>query len=145
MEFTAKQIAEFIHGRIDGEEKTVVSSFAKIEEGKEGALSFLSNPKFLPYVYGTKSSIIIINDDINKLKERFDYSQLKTDNPLVINQTTLSFLELEAIHQEIKNKLPNAIFHDEICDATLLRQIAIKNLSSGIDTIIIVGSKTDSA
>ena len=64
MEFTAKQIAEFIHGRIDGEEKTVVSSFAKIEEGKEGALSFLSNPKFLPYVYGTKSSIIIINDDI---------------------------------------------------------------------------------
>lgn len=64
MEFTAKQIAEFIHGRIEGEENAVVSSFAKIEEGKDGALSFLSNPKFLPYVYGTKSSVIIINDDI---------------------------------------------------------------------------------
>lgn len=60
MEFTAKQIAEFIHGRIEGEENAVVSSFAKIEEGKEGALSFPSNPKFLPYVYGTKSNVVII-------------------------------------------------------------------------------------
>lgn len=64
MEFTAKQIAEFIHGRIEGDENATVSSFAKIEEGKEGTLSFLSNPKFLPYVYGTESSVIIINDDI---------------------------------------------------------------------------------
>jgi len=62
----------------------------------------------------------------------------------VINQTTLSFLELENIHQEIKNKLPRAVFYDEICDATLLRQIAIKNLDSGVDTIIIVGSNKSS-
>ena len=40
----------------------------------------------------------------------FDYSQLKSDHPLVINQTTLSFLELEQIHAEIKNKLPRATF-----------------------------------
>lgn len=64
MEFTAKQIAEFIHGKIEGKENVAVSSFSKIEEGREGALSFLSNPKFLPYLYDTKSSVIIINDDI---------------------------------------------------------------------------------
>ena len=74
----------------------------------------------------------------------FDYSKLKNDHPLVINQTTLSFLELESIHQEIKAKLPNAIFHDEICNATLLRQQAIKELSDDIDTIVIVGSKKSS-
>ena len=79
--------------------------------------------------------------DINK---GFDYSLLKSDHPLVINQTTLSFLELESIHQEIKNKLPNAIFHDEICDATLLRQKAIHKIGDDIDTIIIVGSKRSS-
>ena len=74
----------------------------------------------------------------------FDYSLLKSDDPLVINQTTLSFLELEKIHQEIKNKLPRAIFYDEICNATLLRQIAIKELKDDVDTIVIVGSKKSS-
>lgn len=64
MTFSAKQIAEFVHGRIEGDENTFVSSFAKIEEGKEGALSFLSNPKFISYIYETRSSIILINDDI---------------------------------------------------------------------------------
>ena len=74
----------------------------------------------------------------------FDYSQLKSDHPLVINQTTLSFLELEQIHAEIKNKLPRATFYDEICNATLLRQQAIKDLKDDVDTIIIVGSKKSS-
>lgn len=74
----------------------------------------------------------------------FDYSLLKTDNPLVINQTTLSFLELEKIHREIKNKLPRAIFYDEICNATLLRQKAINELDDDVDTVIIVGSKKSS-
>ena len=74
----------------------------------------------------------------------FDYSQLKSDHPLVINQTTLSFLELEQIHTEIKNKLPRATFYNEICNATLLRQQAIKGLNDDVDTIIIVGSKKSS-
>ena len=74
----------------------------------------------------------------------FDYSKLESDHPLVINQTTLSFLELEKIHEDIKNKLPNAIFHEEICNATLLRQKAIKELDESVDTIIIVGSQKSS-
>ena len=78
------------------------------------------------------------------IKDGFDYDVLQTNNPLVINQTTLSFLELEQIHQEIRNRLPDAIFYDEICDATLLRQIAIQKLDSGVDTIIIVGSNKSS-
>ena len=74
----------------------------------------------------------------------FDYAQLKSDHPLVINQTTLSFLELKEIHNEIKNKLPRATFYDEICNATLLRQQAIKELKDDVDKIIIVGSKKSS-
>ena len=84
------------------------------------------------------------NAHLYDIKQGFDYTVLKSDHPLVINQTTLSFLELENIHQEIKNKLPRAMFYDEICDATLLRQVAIKNLDSSVDTIIIVGSNKSS-
>ena len=84
------------------------------------------------------------NAHLYDIKDGFDYDVLQTNNPLVINQTTLSFIELEHVHQEIKSKLPNARFYDEICDATLLRQIAIQKLDKDIDTIIIVGSKKSS-
>ena len=84
------------------------------------------------------------NTHLYDINGSFDYSLLKTDHPLVINQTTLSFLELGNIHQEIKNKLPTAILYDEICDATLLRQRAIMKIGDDIDTIIIVGSKRSS-
>jgi UDP-3-O-[3-hydroxymyristoyl] glucosamine N-acyltransferase len=64
MEFTAKQIAELIQGRIEGDENAIVKTFAKIEEGIPGAISFLSNPKYTHFVYETKSSVVLINDDV---------------------------------------------------------------------------------
>jgi UDP-3-O-[3-hydroxymyristoyl] glucosamine N-acyltransferase len=64
MQFTAKQIAEFIGGRVEGNEETTISTFAKIEEATEGAITFLSNPKYTSYIYDTKASIVLINDDL---------------------------------------------------------------------------------
>ena len=63
MEFSAKQIATFIHGEIVGDENATVHTFAKIEEGIPGAISFLSNPKYTPYIYETKASIVLVNKD----------------------------------------------------------------------------------
>ena len=40
MEFSAKQIATFIQGEIVGDENATVHTFAKIEEGIPGAISF---------------------------------------------------------------------------------------------------------
>ena len=64
MEFTAKQIADYIGGRVEGDEQATVHTFAKIEEGKEGAISFLSNPKYTHYIYDTQASIILVNEDL---------------------------------------------------------------------------------
>ena len=63
MEFSAKQIAAFIQGEIIGDESATVHTFAKIEEGIPGAISFLSNPKYTPYIYETQSSIVLVNKD----------------------------------------------------------------------------------
>ncbi len=63
MEFSAKQIAEFIQGEIIGDENASVHTFAKIEEGVPGAISFLSNPKYTHYIYNTQSSIVLVNKD----------------------------------------------------------------------------------
>jgi UDP-3-O-[3-hydroxymyristoyl] glucosamine N-acyltransferase len=64
MEFTAKQIAEFVGGHVIGDENATVNTFAKIEEGKKGALSFLSNPKYTHWLYDTESSIVLVNNDL---------------------------------------------------------------------------------
>ena len=55
MEFTANQIASFIQGKVEGDENAIVNTFAKIEEGKPGAISFLSNPKYTHYIYDKTS------------------------------------------------------------------------------------------
>ena len=62
MEFTAEQIANVIGGKVEGDKNATVHTFAKIEEGVEGAISFLSNPKYIHYIYDTKSSVVIVNE-----------------------------------------------------------------------------------
>ena len=61
MEFTAEMIASYLGGTVVGDPQTTVSTFAKIEEGHAGALSFLANPKYEHYIYDTQSSIVIVN------------------------------------------------------------------------------------
>jgi UDP-3-O-[3-hydroxymyristoyl] glucosamine N-acyltransferase len=62
MTFSAIQIATLINGKIEGDANASVSAFAKIEEAKEGELSFFSNPKYEDYLYTTGASVIIINN-----------------------------------------------------------------------------------
>lgn len=64
MEFTARQIADFIKGRIEGDENATVHTFSKIEEGVPGAISFLSSPKYAHYLDSTEASIILVDDSI---------------------------------------------------------------------------------
>lgn len=68
MEFTAQQIAQFLDGQVDGNENATVNTFAKIEEGTPGALSFLSNIKYTEYLYTTKSSVVLVNRDFKPEK-----------------------------------------------------------------------------
>ena len=63
MEFTAKQIADYLHGTIEGNENATVHTFAKIEEAHEGAISFLANLAYEHFIYNTKASIVLVNKD----------------------------------------------------------------------------------
>ena len=61
MKFTAEQIAEILEGEVVGDPNTEVSKLSKIEEGTNGSLTFLANPKYTPYIYTTKASITIVD------------------------------------------------------------------------------------
>lgn len=62
MKFTAEQIAGVLGGEIVGNPNAEVYKLSKIEEGSEGSISFLANPKYLPYIYSTQATITIVNN-----------------------------------------------------------------------------------
>lgn len=64
MQFSAQQISLLISGRIEGNQASSVSGFAKIEEATATDLAFLSNPKYEEYLYSTKAGIVIVNEDL---------------------------------------------------------------------------------
>lgn len=79
MEFSAKQIAQFVQGVIEGDENATVNTFAKIEDGKPGAISFLSNPKYTHYIYDTESSIVLVDKGV-ELEKPTKATLIKVDN-----------------------------------------------------------------
>src|SRR6185312_1575023 len=68
MEFTAHQIAQLVSGNVEGDGSVKVSKLAKIEEATPGSLTFLSHPKYVPYLKTTGASIIIISDGVTDEK-----------------------------------------------------------------------------
>lgn len=64
MEFSAKTIAEFLNGEIEGDVNASVTDVSKIEEGKPGTLCFLANPKYEKFLYSTQATIVIVNKDL---------------------------------------------------------------------------------
>lgn len=79
MEFTARQIADFVNGTVEGNAETKVTTFAKIEEGHTGAISFLSNPKYTHYLYDTQSSVVLVNNDL-QLEHPVKATLIRVDN-----------------------------------------------------------------
>ena len=63
MKFTAEQIAGILEGEVIGNPNAEVYKLAKIEEGIEGSLTFLANPKYVNFIYTTKATITIVNKD----------------------------------------------------------------------------------
>ncbi|MEJ2883953.1 UDP-3-O-(3-hydroxymyristoyl)glucosamine N-acyltransferase [Pedobacter sp. GR22-6] len=69
MQFTAKQISEFINGVIEGDANVTVQELSKIESGEAGSLCFLSNPKYENYLYSTNASVVIVGQDFVPTEE----------------------------------------------------------------------------
>lgn len=98
MEFKASQIASLLAGTVEGNPDVVVSSLCKIEDGKQGALAFLSNPVYEQYVYTTDASVIIVNKDFKAEKP-----VKKTCTLIRVEDSRVAFGKLLEMHQQTKN------------------------------------------
>lgn len=97
MEFTAQQIAQYIGGTVEGNPEACVNTFAKIEEGVAGALSFFYDPKFEPYVYQTQSSVILVPTTF-QLTQPVKATLVRVDDP------RMAIGKLLALYESMKPK-----------------------------------------
>lgn len=90
MEFKAINIADFLHGTVEGDENISVSNVSRIEDGKPGTLAFLANPKYEKFLYETEASIVLVNR--NFVPERpVSCTLIRVDDPY---QSIASLLEM---------------------------------------------------
>lgn len=95
MKFTAQQIAGILEGEVEGNPDVEVSTLSKIEEGKEGSLTFLANPKYKSYIYTTEASITIVNSD-------FKQEQPITTTLIKVEDAYKSFSKLLEYYNQVK-------------------------------------------
>ena len=109
MEFTADQIAGILEGTVDGNGCIAVSKLSKIEEGTPGSLTFLANPKYTNFIYTTKASIVIVNQD-------FEPEQNLEATLILVEDAYGAFSKLLSYYNQVKmNKqgVENPVFIDE--------------------------------
>jgi UDP-3-O-[3-hydroxymyristoyl] glucosamine N-acyltransferase len=96
MKFTAQQIADILEGEVIGNPNEEVFKLSKIEDGEKGSLTFLSNPKYHPYLYKTNASVAIVNKTFEPDQEIFT-TLIKVENAYK------SFSKLLEFYNEVKN------------------------------------------
>ncbi len=92
MEFSAQQIADFLGGKVEGNPEVKVSNFSKIEEGRPGTLTFLANPKYEHFIYTTKASVVLVNNDFTP-SEPLSATLVKVENAYVSLAMLLNLVE----------------------------------------------------
>ena len=117
MEFTAQQIADFLGGEIEGNASVKVSDFSKIEEGKPGTLSFLSNPKYTQYIYDSLASIILVN-------KTFVAEKKVTATLIRVNDSYASLAMLLSLVDQMKPKKTGISSQSAICETAEIAENA---------------------
>lgn len=79
MEIKLKSAAELMGGNLTGDGNILIRGAAKIEDAKEGDITFLYHPNYEKYFPDTKASAIIVKKDFNKTRN--DIAYIETDNP----------------------------------------------------------------
>lgn len=98
MKFTAKQISEILNGDVFGNPNEEVHKLSKIEEGEEGSLTFLSNPKYNSWLYSTNASVVIVSQDFTPEKE-VQSTLIKVEDPYLAFTKILEYYNKIKLHK----------------------------------------------
>jgi len=79
MEFTIQEVANLLNGQVEGEAKSKINTISKIQEAKEGSISFLANLKYEKFLYETHATAVIINKDL-QIKKKVNAALIRVDD-----------------------------------------------------------------
>ncbi|MCX6246749.1 MAG: UDP-3-O-(3-hydroxymyristoyl)glucosamine N-acyltransferase [Bacteroidetes bacterium] len=96
MKFSAAQISQLVGGQIEGDPEASIQSVSRIEEGKPGSISFLSNPVYTHYIYTTEASIVIVN-------KSFVAEHPVKSTLIRVESAEVAFAKLLALYNQIKD------------------------------------------
>lgn len=92
MKISLRAAADFVGGVVIGNPEIELSGLAKIEEAKEGDLTFLYLPAYQKFLDTTKASAVLISPDFEK--SRTDISYIEVKNPAAaVQKIIISFLK----------------------------------------------------
>ena len=106
MEITVGQIAALVNGVVEGDSNKIINNYSKIEEGKEGCLTFLANPKYEHFIYETQASVVIVRKDFVPTKE-LSVTLLRVDDPY---STIAQLLNMVGAMQQQRRGIENPVF-----------------------------------
>ncbi len=115
MKFTLSQVAELLEGTVEGKPNDEVYTLAKIEEGKNGSLCFLANPKYFPFIYKTEATAVIVGNDFT-VERDIHPSLIKVKDPYA------SFAKLLEIYNQIRLPKPGISSHAFISESASIGQ-----------------------
>lgn len=92
MEITPKGLAALTGGVVEGDEEAFLTGFAKIEEAKEGDLSFIANPKYAHYATTTHATALLVGKDFRPEGE-VKTTLIRVDDPYATLAQLLRMIE----------------------------------------------------
>lgn len=108
MEFKAAQIAALIAGDVEGNPEACVNTFSKIEEAREGSITFLANPKYTHYIYSTEASIVLVSRDF-VATEPVKATLIRVDDPYAVLSKLLEYASQAMTPQPVGIEQPSFI------------------------------------
>ncbi|MFA5100804.1 MAG: LpxD N-terminal domain-containing protein, partial [Candidatus Omnitrophota bacterium] len=80
MSKTLKEIMQLVAGVISGDENAVITGVAGIEDAHEGDITFLANPKYMPFISRTRATAVLVGRDV-VVKDKVSPALIRVDNP----------------------------------------------------------------
>ena len=108
MELTASQLAELVKGTVEGASNVIINNFAKIEEAKQGCLTFLANPKYTHFIYSTDASAVLVRNDFVP-EQHINATLIRVADPYATLADLLNFVNSHMAKEKVGIEQPSFV------------------------------------
>jgi UDP-3-O-[3-hydroxymyristoyl] glucosamine N-acyltransferase len=95
---TLKEIASFVNGTVTGDPATLIRGVAGIADAREGDITFLSNPKYLPLLEKTLASAIVVAAGVSPRQPS-----------IVVENPSLAFVKIVSLLRPLEEHHPRGV------------------------------------